>query len=585
VVALAGCGDDGSVVPVDEQPEPELSCAQEDCLCETQADCLAYATCVFSNDESESRCECVNGYDLVGQFCIFGGVADPDFDADPEAWRLGGSVSIDPEAMVEGEMVDPGQAVFTTGDISSFAAVSQTIPMPSLSDGEPFVARFSYQSVALSPNFAPSLAVDLNGFISHAELDYAASYQGVRMCLGESAYDGDLDIRLSASSEPSSFIPSWTASALHVDSFQIEPALQGECPSPGEIMGGDFEDPMAWTSEGFFGGTAEVRDGVGLAGSSGGHLGSTSCGGSATLSTKVSIPETEVGQAIEVTWRAEGDAIGLIGLASSQLPFYGRYNTGIRSRPIGALKAPQVNLQTSRVCVPPEFIGASTTLSFTLRRNPAGASFCSPDRALIVDEVKLIESPACAVSGGGSDLDFEAVQNALLPGWGLYENLDSVADVVADDTASSGANLLRLSAELPIDGSFCSPTMAETSLRYPVAQSGELPAARFDYRFSASNSDLSFFVVSDLFKTGYFRFSQFWGAVRITPLDGGVDRRGDTWHTLTVCGRAEDSGRPAELGFAYLPGECTLIDELQSVDIDNLRLVSVPEEECWTPTP
>ena len=84
-------------------------------------------------------------------------------------------------------------------------------------------------------------------------------------------------------------------------------------PAPGEVLGGDFEDPMAWSQGLSVGGVAEVREGVGLAGSNGGHLSSSACYGFATLETKISIPQTDLGQAIETVGVVEPHQRAVIG--------------------------------------------------------------------------------------------------------------------------------------------------------------------------------------------------------------------------------------------------------------------------------
>lgn len=571
-----GCSDDGNLVPDRMDAGGEPACVNEDCSCTSQADCRAHSECILDGTTA-SECTCVTGYAMTGQFCIFAGLVDSDLDGDPAAWTTTAAVTLDPAAAEVG-MVDDGFARWTTGDISALGIIEQTLAMPTLEEAEPFVAVVNSRVDHMYPAgiyavAAPSTFVRLGSQWTRSQVTELNVWQSHRVCLGESAYGGDVRFGVAPGNPQANAIGNYT---MRVDSFQIEPAEQGECPSPGEVVSGDFESPAGWTFAPAQG-AAEIRDGVGYAGTRAGVLEAASAGDPSSacdwrpsMATSVSIPGDGSGKAIEVTWEAGAGTSVDLGLGMAEFG-YAIYWSFTKIRPIGTLTGGQGGQQISRVCVPPPMLGTVAPLTFQMDWGGYDCPQSAQGRYVYLDEIKVVDAPGCASSGAGADLGFEAVQSAVVAGWTLTRDLGLMAHtpLVGSAEAIDGNRVLRL--ETTPDNVDCLWAIsAETSLVYPPVGPGEVPAIRFSYRFSEPVSAQALLLWSR--NRDYIN-----GGRRRLPAADAMGTFVTGWQSHTICGDPGDAERPVELTLDFHPKECTTGSY---VDVDHVEVIAIPEGDC-----
>jgi len=351
-----------------------------------------------------------------------------------------------------------------------------------------------------------------------------------------------------------------------IDAVRIEPAAQDECPTPGEVQNGDFEGDVDWTAvlPPGSGALAETRDGIGLGNSRAGYAESgANCGQQVGLQTLVSIPESAEGKALQFAWRGSSSASVEVGLGLGEHVNALYWNWVREYRPIGSVHASSGNLQVERICIPPHAYGTVAPLTFRLQSVGQG---CPLPQFFVVDEVEIIDAPGCAVSGAGSDLSFEAVQNAVLPGWArtIDAGHESVVTMVGAAEAVDGVHVMRLRTD--VDAPNCTaPVSVATSLRYPKLNPGEVPAIRFSYRFSDAASPQARLLWS---RNNDFLMNS-WDNRYLTMTTG--------WQTQTICAKVYDAERDVELSLDFYPNDCT-IEEY--VDIDGVEVVAIPEGDC-----
>lgn len=579
------CGDSPGAAD-DAGPDLEPACARDDCLCTSEADCLSHSECIFTEGATSSECTCVTGYAKVGEFCIFSGLEDPDFDGEPAAWTAQSPAVIDGAASGLG-MVDDGEAVWTNDAVNALVTVRQSLTMPTLEKSEPFVAvvnqRFdaSY-NVGIWEALAPHATVRLGQQRTRVPLEGGGGvWQSSRICLGESAYGGDVDFGIEPSHQTvkGALDGEYT---FRVDRMQIEPAVQGECPAPGEVMNGDFESQMGWTGSADTATSSANIENDGVGGSRAGVLlakggGMGSCSARPWLRTKVSVPNSDSGLALQFYWKTKSGLdddneepwvavdVGLgIGEHANALLFYQWVRP---DRPIGSLGGQDSNPAISTMCIPPHMKGSVADLTF---RMLYGGAHCDEPRSLTVDDIQIIETAGCPAVGEGADTSFEAPENAVLSGWTHYQDEGVEISSVSVPDALDGKRVMRMRS---YPRASCWELDIGTSLRYPDPVSGELPAIRFSYRFSPSTTSgarIWWARNKDQAANGGIR------ARRILAVDDmGVLIPG--WRTATVCDAEGEAGRPVEFMVEYGPLDCT-VD--QYVDIDQVQAITVPASEC-----
>ncbi len=559
---LSACGGSSSdgVVPGIEDAEP--ACAREDCQCTVESDCLAHAGC----DLDRGECVCVAGYEKVGQFCIFEGLQDPDLNGEPAAWQIDGAATIEADSTTDG-LADPGEAVWTRIPLNQLSALSQALTMPPLEKAEPFVAVVRQKIVTPSAALvyiwlAPSAMIQIGNQTSRLPVQWFG-WEDHRVCLGESVYGRDVEVRV-APSNPQRGLSGYT---LEVDSVQIEPAAQDECPAIGEVIDGDFESG-AWIARG----GGDVRAELGLGGSNAGYLETSNCGQLASLTTTVSIPESRGGQAVRFAWRASAEASAELGLGLPEFPEYGLVANIREVSPFASVSGPVPTLQVSEACIPPHLLGTVAPLTFTLHKE-AFANACSQTRTFVVDDVSIVDAPNCPSAGVFADPSFEAVQNALVTGWAVTHDAgrSPVPTLVGSSDAVDGAYVMRLSSTP--ENTNCRPVEVSSSFRYPAIAEGQRPAIRVRYRFSDTTSTQAYFEAwrpRDLWSSGQLPWFS---------ADDGTGVLVQGWQTATVCGETYDAGRTDDVRLSFSPAECDPVVP-QYLDVDLVEAVAVPQAEC-----
>jgi len=509
----------------------------------------------------------VAGYDKQGQFCIFRGLLDPDLDGEPAAWQIQGTAIIEGDSASDG-LADPGAAKWSQVAIDELSYLSQTVSMPPLEKSEPFVAVVRQKITTPSPAlvyiwFAPSAMLRIGNQTSRLPVQWFG-WEEHRVCLGESVYGGDTEVRLA----PTNPQRALTGFQLEVDSIQIEPAAQDECPAVGEVVDGDFEAGV-WVARG----GGDVRADIGLGGSNAGHLQSANCGQLASLSTTVSIPAKSSGQALRFAWQASAGASAEIGLGLPEFSEYG-YAANVRDvSPFASVSGPQPTLQVSEACIPPHMFGAVANLTFSMHKE-SFANDCATTRTVVVDEVSIVDAPSCPATGILADPGFEAVQNALVSGWAVTHDLgrEALPSLVGSGNAVDGSYVMRLSST-PDNGN-CQAVEAASSFRYPsVIGDGEWPAIRVRYRFGDTTSTQAIF--------NAWRPRDRWN-MRTVPdflADDGMGVLVQGWQTATVCGEAFDAGRTDDVVLTFHPVVCDPVTP-QYLDVDLVEAVAVPAAEC-----
>ncbi len=572
---VCGCASDPEVVPDRNTDGLEPSCVKADCSCASQNDCRAHSECV--NGDVASKCECVTGYEQYGEFCVFVGLADPDLDGDPaDVWAFDDGVVLDP-AVSEDDMHDDGAVAWEPEAQDARAGFRQSLAMPTIEQSEPFVAVISSmvsgQGGQTAGWFANGVFLGLGRHYERFPVDVMNTWRSQRQCLGEDAYGTDLEVAVRAG--PLAWI--FPDMRLRVDSVQIEPAGQDECPALGEVMNGDFETPMGWTGEAGILGKAEIRPEIGLAGTSAGYLEMNDCycyQAAAELRSQVSIPSAEHGgKAIRFAWRASPGTAADVSLGRAEFGGIMRLIMGTTGRVVSGVGGDQQTLQYDMACVPPDAYGSVTSINFAIRCDYR-SELCAGTRFFVVDEVELVDAVGCPTSGAGSDLSFELTENAVLPGWGTTVDVGRSASIARIDAeAFDGNQVLRF--QTSAENAQCDPVEAHSSFVYPSIGAGQRPAIRLHYRFSDTvdpTAELIPLRVRDRLLAG----------VRFKPVDA-MGARLVGWQEATICDDVGTAGTPVEFSLQFDPGtqtDCSMVPDVQYVDVDGIEVLAVPEAEC-----
>ncbi len=574
IASLAcSCGGSDSVVP---EPEGTVDLGV---ACEVENDCPAHATCV--TDIDKPTCQCVAGYQVAGDFCVFAGIADPDVNGDPDAWQPEGDVSIADEPMDTG-MRDDGLARWPlVTALQKLSRMSQTVTMPALADAEPLVAVINQQVTTVGFGYyfewyAPSAMLFIGSQQSRLPVTNVNRWESHRVCLGESAYGGDLTLAIAPSNVLKPIPFGGAYGALEIDRVQIEPAVQDECPVPGEVLSGDFESLDGWEAFASYGGFAGLRDGLGVGGSKAGYLEATDCYQTVSLSTQLSIPQSETGKAIRLVWQASANNQAFVGLGIADFSMRLFEAPGRKTHPITALNGEQSTPEVATVCVPPYMLGTVATFEVSLRRNGVACAASSDPRYLAIDNVEIIDAPGCPATGLMVDPSFEVAQNVVEPGWAPLVDTGRGSQVVTVPDAADGSRVLRFTATSANEG--CLAMGAQASFRYPDVGPGERPALRFAYRFAGITDTVSQDSTLRLVQ-GSDRYEAIPDNQYFPAIDGlGQPLQG--WQTATVCGRPEEANRIAELNVVFNPFDCDINPNPIVAEIDHFEILPLPEADC-----
>jgi len=568
------CSDGSSVVPEPPDGTVDLGVA-----CEVENDCPAHARCV--TDIDDPTCQCVAGYQVSGDFCVFAGIRDPDVDGDPAAWQTEGDVTIEDRAADTG-MRDDGVASWPLTALNDLSRMSQTLTMPPLAAAEPLVAVINQQVTTIGFGYyfewyAPSAMLFIGSQQSRLPVENVNRWESHRVCLGESAFDGEVSLGI----EPANVIKpipfGGAYGALEIDRVQLEPATQGECPVAGEVRSGDFESLDGWNAATLDGGFAGLREGMGVGGSRAGYLEATNCYQTVSLSTDLSIPRSETGKAIRLVWQASANNQAFVGLGTADYSVRLFEAPGRKTHPITALNGEQSTPEIATICIPPYMLGTVATFEIALRRN--GVACTTGTRYLAVDDVEIIDAPGCPATGLMVDPSFEVAQNVVEPGWAPLVDVGRGSQVVTVPDAADGSRVLRMTATSANEG--CLAMGAQATFRYPDVGPGERPAFRFAYRFSGITDTVSKDSTLRLVQ-GSDRFEAIPDNQYFPAIDGlGQPLQG--WQTATVCGRPFEAGRIGELNVVFNPFDCDINPDPIVAEVDHFELLSLPEASCPPP--
>ena len=459
VALLAACGDD----------KPPIA----DATCTFGPDCPpAHAICDWT---AAQPCTCVAGYTMNGEAqCVWTGVVvDPGFQT-TTAWSAGGArIGSDVNGQYD---IDPGVAEFSGNALCNLARVTQTLTMPKYSLAEPLVIETRFR-----PSEVPrGLAVGIGGVWHNAltNLDYlgpSGVNQGsslLRTCLGPEAYapessagpDAQIDLAV---------MPSWAAancadpgSAVILDHVEIKPAGPGQCPTPGTANNGDFEGDGGWdlqmNASGSPGATT-VEEAVGEGGTRGAHFHILATCVYAVARDRISIPTS---------------------IASPAISYYARASAAMSQEVVVAGLATQIPVgtagSTTRFCLPPAVRGSVQWFDTHSDSFPAGTCFLPPSAPgdVFIDNLKVVDDPACGTNPAIADPGFEAVGHPLLGAKLAKGDLALGARAVNDPTnAHSGNGVLELSADVG-----CQLPAFVASVRVPRVAGPDGPALEFFYK-------------------------------------------------------------------------------------------------------
>lgn len=463
IVLLGACGSSGTT----EQPDGGLDSGMPDgavdacdmpgvvCECDVDDDCGAFEQCAPT--DSGRVCACLPGYE--GDPCAWDKVLlDPGFQNTPMAWTTRRGVIVDAEAP---GAVDPGQASFPDDALCNFGSVSQVVSMPPLEGSQPFAAEVSFRTLEdfFFP-FGPSLSIGIGEAWITDRTDQPGF--GIRSyCLGEAAYGGEVEIELSNDPNQSS-LSCPTEADLQIDHVEIVVAEPGQCPAPGEVMNGDFEELGGWEfTPGGQSATAGIEEGVGVDDSRAAVLAATGLCDRARMRGTLSVPAASSmpSPAIELRWKVTNGR--LVTFAIDDRPWATLEGNGFA--------------RTARYCLPPWMRGGVHWIEAELTVL-SGACADPVPRELVLDDLRIVNEPACGANAGVLDPGFESAPMPLM-GSTAVPGDGTVATVADPALARSGNGVLEVSITVR-----CSSVVYDFYVIPPAPDAVGGPALRFWHR-------------------------------------------------------------------------------------------------------
>lgn len=457
ITLAVGCGE---VVKL--EPDATDPCATGVCECTaaTEAtDCAAHEVC----DESVNGrlCQCAPAYKDQGGTCVFDVAPRDPKVTDPAVW-----IPVGPGASVDGSLqgnIDVGEALIDRTGMCAFSSLSQTFKMPPRSRAEPFKLLVTHSASDPGNEIGGGvLAIGVGGQWFHTAVSRNV-YRTDTICLGESAYGGDVEFKIATLGSP--LCTGGSTARIRVDQMLVQPATEAECPRPGTVVNGDFEQATGWTFSVLNAATGAIVAGVGENATRGAQLTTANRCSEATMTGTIALPRGDA-QAIEVFWSGTNGtrlsaSLGGIGVATLNA-------NGVAKR--------------NRFCVPAWARGNNTTISFFMQRQSDNGCTTALARTFMIDSVAIVNEPACGPVDI-SDPGFERIANTTgpMPGWALIN--DYVNDVEGGvavtlnsmPSAHLGSGVLRLTS---VNECASQPT-ATASFIVPPAQGAAGPAIKF----------------------------------------------------------------------------------------------------------
>lgn len=403
-------------------------CVPPEGTCES---CGAHEFCDTGVDPN--ACACVAGYG--GAPCVFVGlIQDPGFE----------------KAIGEGPWVDQGKGatVIPRGDgeagsgeglLDSSVACNaggllQRIVAPPYELAEPFKVEVEYTAEGVH-----GLAIGFNRSWKRLPAT-GSSWRPETFCLGDGGYGADgaggpIEVRISASERLANCYEPEPGGRIRINRLTIEPAAEGQCLSPGEVLNGSADaGGDQWDFKPSGGAEAAFAVGEGRDGTDGARIARGALkSGAATMTTQVSVPlpRTLSSPALVFWWRGSKDAAFDVELGTM-------VNVEDRGRRLDKLMGTESGLNYI-YCLPPWTHGTVLDLSFSLPDDNSSAV------ELVVDDIAITSDSDCGDYADLLDPSFESAPNR----W--FASVSSpVETVLLESNASlarSGKGLLELRHE------------------------------------------------------------------------------------------------------------------------------------------
>ena len=474
-IGLGACGDvvKGSAVDAPPDPCPGAIC---ECTAATEAmDCGAHQICDESGGNRE--CKCAAAYNGGGDgACVFGGgFADPGMQ-DPTKWTAVGT----------GPMVIPaatgnkqaGEMAFDKTAICNLATMKQTFTMPPFERADPL--KVTVTSTVLDPNGDFSVNQNMTIAVGGQQIEFTAlrgQYKTQSFCLGPAAFGGPVEIRIGNASTTSCAPVSM--GSIRIDELKLEVAGNGECPRTPGVVNGNFQLATGWLFPNSSSGAGQILPNIGENGSFAAQLQQPNRCSEVSATGQILIPAVAqvAHPALDVYWNGSSGS---------------RLNVSIAGRGIGSMNANGV-IKRSRVCIPKWAVGNVASIGFTAPRVSNNACGTALNRTFILDNMTIVDEPACGALADITDPSFEKVVNPMgpMPGWGLTNGLvndveGSRAFVINQaSNAASGSGVLRTSNSNPCVS--IGEGGADFSGIVPAPSGTAGPAIKFNAKADAAN--------------------------------------------------------------------------------------------------
>jgi hypothetical protein len=409
VLVTMACGE------VVDPPDPD-PCATGTCECAVateDTDCAAHEYC--NATDAGRTCECVAGYTDGINGCVWtGSVQDPGL-AMSAVWTPVNGALLNSTAP---GMVDPGEASFLPSALCSLAHVKQSVEMPTFAKAEPLVLELTYKNQRdIQQSFDQVLmGVSFGGNWSPFPFFTDALFHSMRICLPEGAYapsgtagrGAPVTFALGPYQQPDR-CPSSTLSNFAVDHAAIVAANAGECGTTfGQGVNFDAEGTGGFTFTVSGGSSGNFVAGAGANGTRGARLTLAARCESARMETMINVPDVP-NPAFEM----------FVSAGPNANPFLQFGNTLISTSVFSSVSA-ATRTKTFHMCMPPSMRGQTLSLGLSLS---GGAGTCGQVLNLqtTVDNIRVVDDPACASTDSFTDLGFEQADEP----WGTFGTASS----------------------------------------------------------------------------------------------------------------------------------------------------------------
>jgi hypothetical protein len=418
---------------------------------------------------------------------------DPEFK-DVKAWTLSGGATIDPTAPGlddVGELILDKAAVCTNG-----GSARQTITIPTFDASGTLSLIHTVERDCMTTG-----AECMGGDAVVRFRDGALAFPGTsslvksKTCLGARAYGATYDLVVAAGDKNDCNNPALSMLTVKVDRLSIVPDTA--CPPPSSIQDPGF-DMMSndWQLQ-LNNGTATIDQGIGVNGTSAGHITTSKLCQSPKLRGIQSVPMGPQ-VALQVYIKGTAGKAALVGEEANLPPWGAPVGTGV--------------FETPKICVP-EYAKGMVLPLILGTETPQGSCTTLDVRDFVFDDLSFVVEPSCPMTAFVIDPGFE--RHATLPQWNLSVNDDGATGMVAakvvqdSGVAHGGSAALELTTK-----QFCTSAHANTVITVPAPTATGGPVLKFWYKAPLINNAIAFASVQS-------------AQTKLTPTA--------TWKQATVC--------------------------------------------------